>query len=60
MKQITSFPLIEYVRGGESLGEIPGVFLSNGQTWSEVRRTSLHILRDLGYGKTIIEDIIEE
>ena len=49
-----------YIRGGESLGEIPGVLLSNNSTWTEVRRSSLHILRDLGYGKNILEDIIDE
>ena len=43
-----------------SLGEIPGVIFSNGPTWTENRRTSLHILRDLGFGKSNVEDIVEE
>ena len=50
----------EIIRGGESLGDLPGVLLSGGQTWTEMRRSSLHVLRDLGYGKTTLEDIIEE
>ena len=33
---------------------------ANGQTWSEVRRNSLHILRDLGMGKNTLEDMIED
>ena len=50
----------EIIRGGESLGDLPGVLVSSGQTWTEMRRSSLHVLRDLGYGKTTLEDIIEE
>ena len=38
----------------------PGVLLSNGPTWVEFRRTSLHTLRDFGFGKNVIEDIIED
>ena len=47
-------------RHGFSLGEVPGVAFSNSNTWTEVRRTSLQILRDFGYGKNVMEDIIEE
>ena len=43
-----------------SLGSIPGVLFSNGPTWMEMRRTSLHTLRDFGLGKNTLEDIIEE
>ena len=39
---------------------IPGVIRSNGQTWTEMRRYSLHTLKDLGYGKSILEDVVEE
>ena len=39
---------------------MPGILQSNGKTWVECRRTSLHILKDFGFGKTALEDIIEE
>ena len=39
---------------------MPGVLFSSGKTWTELRRTSLHILRDFGLGKDSFEDIIEE
>ena len=45
---------------GLSLGSIPGVVHSNGPTWSEMRKTSLHILKDFGLGKSIFEDIVDE
>ena len=48
------------IRNGLSLGSIPGVLFSNGPTWNEMRRTSLHTLRDFGLGKSILEDMIEE
>ena len=39
---------------------MPGVIFSNGPTWMEMRRTTLHTLKDFGYGKSILEDIVEE
>ena len=48
------------IRRGLSLGSTPGVLLSSGQTWVEMRRTSLHTLRDFGFGKSIVEDAIDE
>ena len=39
---------------------MPGILFSNGATWVEFRRTSLHILKDFGYGKAALENIIEE
>lgn len=53
-------PCIGILRNGLSLGSIPGVLFSNGPTWIEMRRTSLHVLRDFGLGKSILEDIVEE
>lgn len=47
-------------RRGHSFGSTPGVLFSNGSTWIELRRTSLHTLRDLGFGKNSLEEIIEE
>ena len=52
--------LQELVRGGLSFGQTPGVLFSSGITWIEMRRTSLHTLRDFGLGKNKLEDIIEE
>ena len=48
------------VRHGLSFGEVPGVIFSNGITWSEVRRSSLHIFRDFGFGKNALEEMVEE
>ena len=53
-------PLSGLVRKGMSHDSIPGVIRSNGQTWTEMRRYSLHTLKDLGYGKSILEDVVEE
>ena len=47
-------------RRGDIHGAIPGVIFSSGNNWSEIRRSSLHILRDFGYGKNALEEIIEE
>ena len=55
-----AFCFTEIIRRGYSFGDCPGVVFSNGQTWTEVRRNSLHILRDLGMGKNTLEDMIED
>ena len=39
---------------------MPGVLFSSGPTWVQFRRSSLHILRNFGFGKAALEDIIEE
>ena len=52
--------LTEMCRRGMSHQSIPGVAFSNGPTWTEMRRTTLHTLRDFGYGKDTLEDIVEE
>ena len=54
------FIISDKIRNGLSLGSIPGVLFSHGPTWSEMRRTSLHSLKDLGFGKNSLEDIVEE
>ena len=56
---VLPFLCIEIVRGGLSHGEVPGVVFSNDKTWIESRRTSLHILRDLGYGKNTMKEMID-
>ena len=60
ISSIYSFLLLDIIRNGLSFGSLPGVLFSNGPTWTEMRRTSLHILRDFGVGKNVLEDIIEE
>ena len=48
------------MRGGLSAGGIPGIIFANGITWVENRRTSLHILRNFGFGKNIMEEMIDD
>merc|ERR1711997_266910 len=38
----------------------PGVILSEGKTWVEQRRFALRTLRDFGFGKQGMEELIEE
>jgi len=40
--------------------DIPGVLISNGATWSEQRRFTLRALRDFGFGKASMEEMIHE
>ena len=40
--------------------EIPGVLQSEGQTWAEQRRFALRTLRDFGFGKSGMEQMIKE
>ena len=48
------------MRGGLSAGGIPGIIFANGITWVENRRTSLHILRNFGLGKNVMEEMIDD
>ena len=43
-----------------SKGGIPVVLFSNGKTWLDSRRTSLHVLRDFGFGKNMMEEMIDD
>ena len=54
------FKKILALRGGWSLDSTPGVLLSHGSTWSTMRKTSIHILRNLGMGKPAFEDMISD
>jgi len=45
---------------GDNEGQAPGVILSNGDYWREQRRFLLKNLKDFGFGKTSMEDIIQE
>ena len=40
---------------------LTGIVSSQGEFWREQRRHALHVLRDFGFGRTILEDkILEE
>jgi hypothetical protein len=42
-------------------GKQRGVVMSSGETWKEYRRFTLHVFRDFGVGKTLMEDrIVDE
>ena len=47
-------------RRGYSFDSTPGLLLSQSQSWTELRRTSLHFLRDLGMGKQVFDDLINQ
>ena len=55
MKEIRFF---KRLRGGQK--DCPGVIQSEGDTWKEQRRFTLHHLRDLGFGRTSIEVVVNE
>ncbi len=41
-------------------GGTPGVLFSSGRNWVEQRRYTLHTLRNLGFGKNSMEDLVAE
>ncbi len=47
------------VKSGDKM-TVSGIVFSNGQTWVEQRRFALHILRDLGFGKGNMEELIKD
>ena len=47
-------------RGGYSFDSTPGILFSQGYTWSTIRKTTLHLLRNLGMGKQGFENLIAE
>ena len=56
-------PFNEFREGFENPhlnGSTPGIALSNGIYWQEQRRFALRNLRDLGFGKTSMEDLLLE
>ncbi|TRY63592.1 hypothetical protein TCAL_08284 [Tigriopus californicus] len=48
------------IKGTLSDGGEPGVIFSNGKHWSEQRRFALRTLRDFGFGKLKMEEVIDE
>lgn len=40
--------------------DMPGVIMSEGKVWSDQRRFTLRTLRDFGFGKTGMEEMIQE
>ncbi len=44
----------------ENHGRPPGVIFTNGQYWKELRRFMLRNLRDFGFGKSSMEELIHD
>ena len=45
---------------GENEGRSPGVLASGGQYWREQRRFMLRNLKDFGFGKASMENLIQD
>ncbi len=58
------FPAASYLRGGrvktDNGTSLPGILFGIGSTGAEQRRYILHTLRDLGFGKGTMEDLISD
>ena len=50
----------ELTRGALEEGGTPGVLFSSGSNWVDQRRFTLHKLRNLGFGKHSMEDVVAE
>ena len=48
------------LRGGYVNQSIPGVIFASGRNWVDMRRFTLHTLRDFGFGKQGMEEMIQE
>jgi len=53
-------PTVVHERNLKPGEELPGVLLSDGSTWAEQRRFTLRTLRDFGFGKSGMEEMISE
>jgi len=45
---------------GTNPGPIAGVTMSQGKAWIEQSRTALKVLRDFGFGKSTMEEMIQD
>ena len=55
------WPSFGPIRGTKSYNDpLPGVIFTNGKEWTEQRRFLLKTLRDFGFGKTSMENLIIE
>ena len=62
-KIVTKDPMLQMIaeqRGVSGAGELPGVILSTGQAWTEQKSLTLRALKDVGYGKAGMEEVIAE
>ncbi len=52
-------PIIRDARFPDSNGDLTGIFFSNGKEWQEQRRFALKNLRDFGFGKLSMEELVQ-
>ena len=38
----------------------PGIIFSHGKTWKDLRGITMHYMKDLGMGKKVFDDLIEQ
>ena len=49
------------MRGGYSIDKSPpGIIFSHGKTWKDLRGITMHYMKDLGMGKKVFDDLIEQ
>jgi len=61
-RDLEGFKASKQIRGwnGDTYNDHPGIALSSGKIWAEQRKFTAKALKELGYGKSRIEDLIKE
>ena len=55
-----SAKFLNWIFGFKNIHDKPGIILSSGKNWQEQRRFALRNLKDLGLGKSSMEDLISD
>ncbi len=61
-----SIPILELTKPGSELmdpdkhGSVPGIIFSHGPYWKELRRFLQRNFKDLGFGRKVMDEILQE